>query len=873
MAFGLCNAGATFQRLMDIVMSGLNMSVCLVYLDDIICYSVDIEQHLIRLASILHRLRSSGLKLKPEKCSFFQKEVSFLGHTISDLGIGTDPRKTATVSEWPVPQSVKDVRSFVGMTSYYRRFVKDYAKIASPLNAIARKNICFQWSDEAQNAFDKLKDAMTSAPILAMPTDDDDYTLDTDASDFAIGAVLSQKQNGIERVIAYASRSLDRREQNYCVTRRELLAIVHFLKYFKQYLLGRKFKVRTDHAALTWLRKTPDPIGQQARWLEQMEEFDFVVEHRPGTSHGNADAMSRRPCPKRECFCKDSQKLLVGPSDYAVLDKNKLSTLVEINEEIDDIQGIIQNRAVQNMIEIDPNVEKETDVVMSWSWDDLKLAQKQDKDIGCIVDWLSQKSEQPPWDWVALKSKDTKTLWYLWPRLEIRDGILRRRFDEMNAKSTSWQIVLPSIFRKEFLRIAHGGMTGGHLGKSKMKVSVQKRAFWPTWSSDVDLHIKTCEVCAKYHRGSAPHQVSLQTPLVGEPWERVSIDITGPHPKSSFGKQYILTLVDHFSKWAEAIPIANHTAQTVAKALMTNIFTKFGAPLQLLSDRGPEFESDLFSELMRIMEIDKLRTSAYKPSTNGTVERFHRTLNSMLGKVVSESQRDWDQKLPFVLAAYRASVHSSTGYSPNSLFLGREVRMPVDLVLGVPGQEKAEQKYDQYLRELCDKVESSYESARKHLQVAAQMRKRNYDVKVRTKSFEVGQWVWYYYPRRFQRKSPKWQKMYTGPYLIVKAIAPVNFAIQKSSHSKVIVVHADKLKRCFSATPESWLKNDHVQRLEHSQNECFSNISNDIAEVEHKENNDQLNLGNDDENQENEQIERSQRENRKKPKRFDDYVM
>ena len=132
----------------------------------------------------------------------------------------------------------------------------------------------------------------------------DEYTLDTDASDFAIGAVLSQKQNGVERVIAYASRSLDKREQNYCVTRRELLAIVHFLKYFKQYLLGRKFKIRTDHAALTWLRKTPDPIGQQARWLEQMEEFDFTIEHRAGTSHGNADAMSRRPCSKKECFCK-----------------------------------------------------------------------------------------------------------------------------------------------------------------------------------------------------------------------------------------------------------------------------------------------------------------------------------------------------------------------------------------------------------------------------------------------------------------------------------------------------------------------------------------------------------------------------------------
>ena len=198
------------------------------------------------------------------------------------------------------------------------------------------------------------------------------------------------------------------------------------------------------------------------------------------------------------------------------------------------------------------------------------------------------------------------------------------------------------------------------------------------------------------------------------------------------------------------------------------------------------------------MDIDKLRSSAYKPSTNGVVERFHRTLNSMLGEVVSESQRDWDQKLPFVLAAYRASVHNATGYSPNQLFLGREVYMPVDLVLGVPEDNKAVQRtYDQYLQSLRDKVESSYELAREHLKTAAELRKKMYDVKVRRKEFEVGQWVWYYYPRRFQRKSPKWQKMYTGPYLIVKAIEPVNYVVQKSMRSKPMVVHTNKLKLCY----------------------------------------------------------------------------
>ena len=304
MPFGLSNAGSTFQRLMDVVMSGLHMDVCLVYLDDIICFSSTVEEHLERLVRILGRLRTAGLKIKPEKCSLMQKSVSFLGHVVSGDGIATDPEKIKAVMEWPVPNSVKEVRSFLGLSGYYRRFVKGYAGIAAPLHALTRRDQAFVWTEEAQNAFEALKEALTSPPVLAMPNDTGNFILDTDASEHTIGAVLSQVQDGVERVIAYASRKLDKREINYCVTRKELLSIVHSLKYFKQYLMGRQFKIRTDHAPLTWLRRTPYPVGQQARWLEIMEEYDFQVEHRPGCKHGNADAVSRRPCRVKACCCR-----------------------------------------------------------------------------------------------------------------------------------------------------------------------------------------------------------------------------------------------------------------------------------------------------------------------------------------------------------------------------------------------------------------------------------------------------------------------------------------------------------------------------------------------------------------------------------------
>jgi len=385
-------------------------------------------------------------------------------------------------------------------------------------------------------------------------------------------------------------------------------------------------------------------------------------------------------------------------------------------------------------------------------------------------------------------------------------GILQRRFESTDGLSVIWQVVLPQIMRAEFLFVIHGGMTGGHLARKRTAASIQSRAYWPTWSTDLDTFLRKCEPCARYHRGTVPKKAKLCTPPVGEPWIRVSVDITGPHPRSSRSNQYILTLVDHFSKWAEAIPLRNHTASTVARALVTHVFTKFGAPLQLLTDRGTEFESELFQELMRWMEIDKLRTTAYRPSCNGVVERFHRTLNSMLGKAVTESQRDWDERLPLVLAAYRATPHESTGMTPNKLFLGHEVRMPIDLVMGLPPDESCESTYvHDYVDKLRQNASEAYQLARKHLRASAERRKKIYDVKVKTEQFKVGDWVFYHYPRRFQSRSAKWQKAYIGPYLVVRLIEPVNCVLQKTAKSKPFVVHVDKLKRCYGQTPTSWV--------------------------------------------------------------------
>ena len=292
---------------------------------------------------------------------------------------------------------------------------------------------------------------------------------------------------------------------------------------------------------------------------------------------------------------------------------------------------------------------------------------------------------------------------------------------------------------------------------------------------------------------------------VGEPMERMAIDLTGPHPTSRAGHVYIMTVMDHFSKWAEAVPLRNKEATTVAKALLNQVLSRVGLPLQLLSDQGKEFEAKVFSELCQGLGIDKVRTSGYKPSTNGQIERFHRTLNSMLGKVVEENQRDWDERLPAVMAAYRASVHEATGYTPNFLMFMREHRAPLDVAFGRPEEEEGTSDYHEYVEQQLERMRNCYELVREHTGQAVRRMKTRYDLRARPSKYEVGQWVWVYSPRRFLRRSPKWQKMYSGPYLIVRKVGGVNFVVQRTKRSNPLVVHMDKLKRVRGETPESWL--------------------------------------------------------------------
>ena len=309
MPFGLTNAPATFERLMELVLRGLQWHRCLVYLDDIVTFGDSFTSTLDNLSLIFERLQSAGLKLKPSKCCLFQTDVAFLGHRVGREGISCDPEKIRAVEEWSTPKDVKDVRSFVGLASYYRRFIPNFAHTAAPLTDLTKKGCLFSWDEKCEEAFQILKSLLMTAPVLAYPSSDPQskFVLDTDASDFAVGAVLSQVQGEDEVVIAYASKSLSQSQRKYCTTYRELLAVVIFVQQFRHFLLGKHFIIRTDHNSLRWLRNFRNVEGMVGRWIAALGPFDYTIVHRKGENHCNADALSRNPvlrrmrCGRPEC--------------------------------------------------------------------------------------------------------------------------------------------------------------------------------------------------------------------------------------------------------------------------------------------------------------------------------------------------------------------------------------------------------------------------------------------------------------------------------------------------------------------------------------------------------------------------------------------
>lgn len=679
MPFGLCNAPATFEQLMERVLKDIPRSQCVVYLDDLLVHAKDFDTALMNLREVLLAIRRAGLRLNPAKCNLLAKETTFLGHVVNGKGVATDPAKVAAVAEWPQPTNAKELQSFLGLASYYRRFVRGFATVAAPLHRLTNQGCRFEWDEACSAAFHQLKEALVRAPVLAYPDPLRPFIVDTDASGVGVGAVLSQVGEAGERVVAYYSCSLNQPARNYCVTRRELLAVVMAVRRFRPYLLGNKFTLRTDHASLTWLLNFKQPEGQVARWLEILQEYDFVIQHRPGHQHTNADALSRRPCMAEACrYCHRQEGRDQGPPLAAAV------------------------------CPVDPVRETEP-----FSREQLKQHQGADLALVEVRRWL-EAGQCPDWSAVSSGGMELKVLHSLWGNLELHEGLLYRRWRAPRGGQDRLQLLVPRSLRPEVLHWVHGAAGAGHYGNSKTVRRLRRRFYWPGCRQDAELHVHCCDSCTAHKGPSQRSWGPLQQYLVGAPMERVGVDILGPFPITETGNRYVLVAMDYFTKWPEAYAVPDQSATTAAKCLVEEMFARFGVPSELHSDQGRNFESRLFQEVCQRLGVRKTRTTPLHPQSDGLVERFNRTLATQLAILTSRHQRDWDQHLPLALWSYRTAVQESSQCTPAMLMFGRELRTPVDLVFGPAPEPEIEGGPElEYLRRLKEWFKEVHELARR----------------------------------------------------------------------------------------------------------------------------------------------------------------
>ena len=814
-------------------MKGLQWVCVIIYMDDLTCYAKTFEDALDGLTKVLQRLKDANLKLKTSKCMLFQPSVAFLGHRVSKDGISTDPAKIEKVKDWKAPTNLTETKSFLGLCSYYKNFIERYGDLARPLNELSRSEVVFEWTNDCQKAFDTLKDRLTTSPILAYPDLDVDFILDTDASGYAISGVLSQIQDGKERVIAYGSKTLNDAERNYCTTRRELLAMVYFCPYYKHFLLAKEFTLRTDHGALIWLLKWRQPEGQVARWLEILMAFKFKPIHRAGVKHGNADALSRMPCKQcgegadseageyvedRKAWAKEMlQKLRIQTPKRKDLRRRKDDESGSIQREEEEtavVRAVKSNRptrgrnpspkpgpshrpddgsetdSVDESAQVPENRIPASNWLRGYSSIQINMMQLSDPNIARVLVLLTDGKPKPAWDDIAHESRALKKLTAIWDTLRVRDGILFRVFHKPDGFSSIQQMVLPSRMKARVLTSLHD--EAGHFGRDKTLANVQERFYWYGHRKDVELWCSKCAKCSSKKPRASQKRASLQTCVLGAPLERVEIDMSGPWPETARGNKYILVVCDFFTKYVEAYPLRNQEAKTVAECLVNQFFNRYGMPRIIHSDQGSNFMSKVFKEMCRVLGIRQTRSTPYHARSAGLVERFNRTLETMLSMTVDAYQTDWDQNISMATAAYRATPHASTGMTPNELMFGREVELPIDLVYGRPKgiRNPAEPTY---VAELRDRFEEVHKMARKSLGKAAVLQERGYNVNARDSPLAVGSRVWVFTQKKRIGVSEKLVRPWEGPYTIQEVIADRVYKVQLNPRSRARVVHRDHL--------------------------------------------------------------------------------
>ncbi|KIH54937.1 hypothetical protein ANCDUO_14914 [Ancylostoma duodenale] len=747
MPMGLKGAPDTFQKIANSLIRELK-SCTFAYIDDIVTCSDDFAGHIVDIRELFDRIRSFGMKLRLDKCVFAAQEVEYLGVLISKNGSRINPIRTEKIANFPVPTNVTSVKSFLGMASYFRRFIRNFAEIASPLCQLTTKDHRkFQWRREHQSAFEELKKRLSSAPVLAAPIPGQPYEIHTDASTKAVAGTLLQTNphNNEIHPIAFVSRCLTKHEKNYAIIELEALAIVFSLEKFRPYVFGAKIKVLTDHSPLRSLLYRTELNGRLAKYQIAIMGYDVTIEYRPGKQNTVSDALSRNPPLEKTVNTIVHSQLPTLDEVRAEQEKSPYFTRIQA------LRSEPEQIAENNDVTGNDGTEENTRIVEN--------------------DEITRNGEAASRKRFCLHND---ALFY---------------FDGKN-----YRLVITNDEQKRKVIEHHHDhiIDGGHRGITKTLAKIRSRFYWKNMNDQIKTFVRNCVICQKVK--SPPQYLNREKlgsfPSMNHPFQRVHSDVVGPLPMCINGNMYILIHTCAFTKYVICSAITDQQTKTIAKTFVNDVICRYGVPEILITDRGSNYTSELFKDIVEIIGVKHSLTTAYHHEANGQVERYVKTITDSLTCFVKDSRESWSDFLQLIVFAINTSQNETTGETPFFLMHGRDPKLISDNVFKMPRRTYFD--HTSYKMELIHNLTVAWQNNEKRLKSKTEIYKTNYDKSRDTNaSFLVGDLVLL----RNDDNHPKFTERWQGPYRITRMETP-NVSIQLvGDPSKNDTVHLNRVKQ------------------------------------------------------------------------------
>lgn len=622
MPFGLKNAPATFQRIMNnILKKNIEDKECLVYLDDVVVFAPTVEEHHKNLENVLNTLYCAHLRVNREKCNFFQQQVAFLGHVLTQKGLQPDQSKIKAIQNYPLPRTVKEIRSFLGLVSYYRKFIPRLSHIIKPLTDCTKKNSKVEHSPAFREAFLKAKTLISNPPILAYPNFDKEFVVTTDASDIALGAVISQDH----KPIAYASRTLSEAERKYNTTEKELLAIIYATTQFRPYIYGRKFTLETDHQPLSWLAKLKEPNARLNRWKLRLQEYDYSIKYKKGSTNYVADALSRieiHAISDEATIHSNADDSSTGFGIKLAHPPYRMNRIIVSRDNTPDLKiENKENSTTDYYLKISAPHEF-VNFVKDYCSKDRYALICHDQQLGQQLSELYRNH---------FNSNKLKIIWFTRIKEEIN-----------NSKE------ITDIIKKKHL------MYGRHLGQPALAKEISQKYYIEKLNKHISSYLNNCNICqqCKYDRRpiKPPYE---ETPTMEKPMQKWQLDIF------SFNSKKYLVGIDLFSKWAFAEELNTRNIDDVLKAFI-KILSVVGKPKEISLDNERTFCSEAIKKFLDENGIEIHLTTPKHHTSHGDIERLQSTLGERL-RVSPEAD------LSLIILGYNETIHSTTDKKPNDL--------------------------------------------------------------------------------------------------------------------------------------------------------------------------------------------------------------